>query len=230
MARQPAFIGAVTLIAVLLLIVYGISALAPTEQRGSVDGIVEEGQERPTAPSVDFANPSIGPAGAPLTIVMYSDYLCDACGTMQASLVEVLPKLGDDVRLVWKDLPNTSLHPESMNAALAARCAADQGAFWKYHDLLFARQDTAKSGDFTTLAAELGLDVTAFSECLEARRTAPLVERDAREAVALGIDATPYMFIGDKRVSGAMGALQLEATIRTALAAVRETSENKMNE
>lgn len=220
MNRQPAFIGAVTLVAILLLVVYGISALAPTEPRGSVDGYDPRTLTRVTEPSIDFVNPSLGPNDAPLTLVIYSDYLCSSCATMQASLVEVLPKFGDDIRLVWKDLPNGSLHSEAERAAMAARCATDQGAFWEYHDLLFARQNTVKSGGFVLLAEELGLDTQAFRECLDGGKTAALVERDLQEAIALGIDATPYMFIGDKRVSGAMGAIQLEATIRTALAAV----------
>lgn len=220
MSRQPAFIGAVTLVAVLLLIIYGISALAPTGRQGSVDGTGPATGERPSAPSVDFANPTIGPADAPLTIVLYSDYLCMPCGTLQASLADVLPKFGDgDIRLVWKDMPNSTLNPNAVEAAMAARCAREQDAFWEYHDLLFARQSAVKSGDFTLLAEEIGLDAGEFSGCLAEKRTLPLVERDAHEALALGIDATPYMFIGDRGFSGAMTPIQLEATIRTALAA-----------
>ncbi len=226
MTKQPAFIGAVTLIAVLLLIIYGISALAPTTRRTPVDGYDRYQNEKPTAPTVDFANPSVGPADAPLTMVIYSDYLCTACGTMQASLVQVLPKFPDEIRLVWKDLPNAALHPGSADAAVAARCADEQDAFWAYHDLLFARQNDVKSGDFVVLAEEAGIDVTEFNECLTDNRTLPLVERDVDEAVALGIDATPYSFIGDRRISGAMTPIQLEATIRTALAAVGSNDNN----
>ncbi|MEA3248922.1 MAG: thioredoxin domain-containing protein [Patescibacteria group bacterium] len=219
MTKQPAFIGAVTLIAVALLIIYGVSALTPNEPRGSVDGAGPEELERVTEPSVDYANPSVGPNDAPLTMIIYSDYICSSCATMQASLVEVLPKFSGDMRLVWKDLPNTSLHPDAKDAAMAARCAAEQGAFWEYHDMLFARPNTAKQGGFMLLAEELGLDSDPFRECLTERRTAALVERDLKEAIALGIDATPYTFIGDRRISGAIGAIQLEATIKTALAA-----------
>lgn len=221
MTKQPAFIGAVALVAVLLLTIYGISALAPTGADVAVDGGQMDGSGRSEAPVIDFANPSIGPADAPLTIIIYSDYMCGACATMQASLVETLPDFSEEIRLVWKDLPNTGLHPRSAEAAVAARCAADQDAFWEYHDLLFARQNSAQSGYFTLLAEELGLEIGQFSECLDTQRTLPLVERDAKEAVALGIDATPYMFVGGRRISGALTPIQLEATIRTALAAVK---------
>jgi protein-disulfide isomerase len=219
MTKQPAFIGIVALIAVALLIIYGISALAPTEPQGSVDGLPSDELKPVTEPSIDFANPSLGPSDAPLTIVIYSDYICSSCATMQASLVEVLPKFAGDVRLVWKDLPNTSLHPDAKDAAIAARCAGEQGAFWQYHDILFARTDTVRTGGFMLLAEEIGLDPESFRDCLAGRETAALVERDTREAISLAIDATPYMFIGERRYSGAIDPIQLEANIRTALAA-----------
>jgi protein-disulfide isomerase len=221
MSRQPLFIGVVTLIAVLLLIFYGVSALSPTLKERSNDSQSIYGLEQVTSPKIDFANPSIGPTDAPLTVVLYSDYLCPNCVTIQESLMEVLPKFPDEIRLVWKDLPNTSLHPQAREAARAARCAGEQSAFWEYHDLLLARQSNITPGYYAVLANELNLDSIEFSECMNEQRTDALIQRDLSEAIVLGIDATPYMFIGDKRISGSMTPIQLEATLRSELAAAK---------
>lgn len=153
-----------------------------------------------------------GDPNAAVTIVEYTDYQCPYC-LRHAS--ETLPRLLTEMidtgraRYVIKDFPLDSIHPEARAAAVAARCAGDQDAYWEMHDALFARQGEwaglgAGANDvFTNLASELALDVTAFTECVAGGRHAAVVQANQDEGIALGVTGTPAFFINGFPVSGA---------------------------
>lgn len=175
--------------------------------------------ETPLAePRVDFADPVRGNASAPVTVVVFGDFYCEPCAQVELPLQQLLLDRSESVRVVWKDLPNEKYRPGSTQAAVAARCAGDQGAFWQYHDLLLARQGSVGPDSLVPLAAELRLDVDQFQSCLAGEITKPLVIRAAEEAVRLGVDAVPYFFIGNRRVSGALTYEQLLGFVETATA------------
>jgi Thioredoxin len=82
--------------------------------------------------------PSAGRADAPVQIVTYSDFQCPFCARVGATVKKVQETYGDRVRVVFRDFPLSSIHPRATAAAVAARCAYEQGRFWEYHDRLFA--------------------------------------------------------------------------------------------
>lgn len=169
-------------------------------------------------PTISFGDRSIGPKDAPVTIIEFGDYQCEPCANLAFTLVQVMTARPNDVRLVWKDLPNTSSHPLSLEAATSARCADQQGAFWEYHALLFGNATNISQDVFHTYATALKLDEKAFSECLVAGQMQPLIERDITEAARLGINATPFLFVNDRRISGALSAEALSTVIDEAMA------------
>lgn len=85
-------------------------------------------------------DPVKGPEGAKVTIVEFSDFQCPFCARASATVKQVLETYKDQVRLVYKQFPLTSLHPFAQKAAEASLCAQDQGKFWEYHDKLFQVQ------------------------------------------------------------------------------------------
>jgi protein-disulfide isomerase len=159
----------------------------------------------------------LGPTDAPVTIVYYGDYECPSCANHSSALAEAITKFSGQVRLIWKDLPNPRLHPEARNAALAARCAGEQGYFWEYHDRLYEDQNALTATNYVIFARQLGLDQESFETCLAEERPKALIDRDIEEAIELGVNATPYTFIGDRRMSGALSAAELELLIEQAL-------------
>ncbi|MEA3226012.1 MAG: thioredoxin domain-containing protein [Planctomycetota bacterium] len=171
----------------------------------------------PTVPKVDFGNPSLGSPDANLTIVVFGDYQCTSCATFDLTVQEILLEFPDDIRIIWKDIPNTKLHPESRNAALAARCAGEQGAFWYYHNLLMGRQSSLSESNYPVFALELGLDGELFTTCLQERRPDRLIQRDIDEAISLGINATPYVYIGNQPNAGSIRKDRLELMVEAAL-------------
>ena len=158
-----------------------------------------------TRVTVDVAGaPSRGPEKAPVTIVEFSDFHCPFCRRVQPTLEQVLAKYPDKIRLVYKDLPLDSLHPQARAAAEAAQCAHEQGKFWPYHDRLYERGSDASVATLTAVATDAGLDVAAFSQCLASGRQKAAVQRSADEAEGFGATGTPTFFINGRMMSGAL--------------------------
>jgi protein-disulfide isomerase len=94
--------------------------------------------------------------------------------------------------------------PEAVRAAEAAACAADQGAYWRYHDTLFLNQSGPNSftdARLKQMAETLGLDTGTFNQCLDSGEKRPGVEASIAEAQAQGVDSTPTIFINGTEVA-----------------------------
>jgi protein-disulfide isomerase len=146
---------------------------------------------------------AMGPSDAPVTIVEFSDFQCPYCQSVQATLKRIRERFGDRVRLVFRDLPIVDLHPGADRAAEAGRCAAEQGKFWEYHDVLFAAPDKQKPEDLVRYGKDLGLSMSRFEDCLTNRRFAAAVAADVAEAKSLGLGSTPAFFINGRVLLGA---------------------------
>jgi protein-disulfide isomerase len=107
------------------------------------------------------------------------------------------------VRLVWKDFPLTSIHPNAFKASEAAHCAGEQGKYWEMHDRMFANQQALAVDALKKSAADLGLDAEKFGACLDSGKYADRVRTGMEEGTALGVGSTPTVFINGRLLSGA---------------------------
>ena len=121
-----------------------------------------------------------------------------------------------EVRLVYKDFP-LAFHAGARPAAEAARCAAEQGQFWPYHDLLFIAQPSFGREDLIGYAGRLQLDRAAFTACLDGARHRDAVAADAREGRAVGVTSTPTFFVNDRKLVGVQPIELLREAVRDAL-------------
>ena len=148
--------------------------------------------------------PFKGEPGARIAIVEYSDFECPFCGKysreIYPQIIDTYVKTGK-VRYYFRDLP-LPIHPNALPAALAARCAGDQGKFWEMHDSLFANQAALSPKDLADRAAALGLDQAKFGDCFTRVKYADAIRRVASGARQMGIDGTPAFAIGQVRPDG----------------------------
>ncbi len=107
------------------------------------------------------------------------------------------------LRIEWRDFPY--LGQESVDAAVAARAAQEQGRFWEYHDLLYQSQLGGFSGEkLVSLADEAGLDADRFEADLAAPgRYEQAVASDFSEGQQRGIAGTPTFVINGRVLAGA---------------------------
>lgn len=95
----------------------------------------------PAPKQIELGNtPVIGPEGAKVTIVEFSDFECPFCIRAYPTIKKILSDYKGQVRFYYKHYPLTQIHPNAEKAAEASICAGDQGKFWEYHDKLFEVQ------------------------------------------------------------------------------------------
>jgi protein-disulfide isomerase len=178
---------------------------------------VEVVLERPRV-QVSSEGPSIGPADAPVTIVEFSDFQCPYCQRALPALKAVADKYPQQVRIVYRHLPLESIHPQARAGAEAAECAAEDGRFWEYHDLLFEHPRAMSQPDLRRYAEQVGLDAEAFDACLSSRRHAAAIDEDVREANAVGITGTPAFVVNGIVLFGLQSEEALTRVIEEELA------------
>jgi len=147
---------------------------------------------------------SRGPVGAPVTIVEFSDFQCPFCKKAAGLVTKLLQEYPGKIRVIYQDLPLVAIHPNAFNAALAARCANEQNAFWSYHDILFANQDALDTDSLKKYAAGLALDTTSFNSCLDSKKYKKDIEKDMEAADQYGFSGTPAFLINGRSVRGVL--------------------------
>lgn len=157
--------------------------------------------------------PAIGRPGVPVTIVEFSDFQCPFCRKIQPTLKALLKEYPDSVRLVYRDFPIPRLHNEAKKAAEGARCAAEQGRFWEYHDLLFANPGRQQTADLKRYAVDLRLDEPRFVQCLATARYAKVVEHGMADGKKAGVTGTPTFFVNGIPLVGALPLERFKAVI-----------------
>jgi len=146
---------------------------------------------------------SIGPADAPITIVEFSDYQCPFCRRWHDEVYEpLLAAYPGQIKLVYRNLPLTSIHPDALAAAEAAMCAGEQDAYWPYHEKLFSSESLGAQ-IYTQYAQELSLNIDSFQACLNDHKYQSAIKADSDFAIDLGIQSTPTFFINGLALVGA---------------------------
>jgi protein-disulfide isomerase len=153
--------------------------------------------------------PVRGETGAPVTIVEFSDFQCPHCKRLQPILERVLEDYRGQVKVIFKQFPLTSVHPDSAGAAAAALAAGKQGKFWQFHDRLFGGdQEHEAQADLEKVAKDLKLDVKKWQADLEPARTQ--VAKDRADGEKLEINATPTLFLDGKKYHGPLEVDELK--------------------
>lgn len=149
-------------------------------------------------------DPALGPANAKVTIVEFGDFQCPFCRESVATVKQLLEKYGNKIRFIYRDFPNSSIHDNALNAALAAACAHTQGKFWQYHDVLYLHQENLSQTDLLGYAGQLQMDTAMFQQCLLTQQHKQEVDDDFQAGTDLGVSGTPTWFINGHRVEGAI--------------------------
>ena len=183
-------------------------------------------------PDVDFN--TVGNPEAPITITEHSDFQCPYCRVFyektEAALMEKYVATGK-AYFIYKSVGGF-IGPESKDAAEAAYCAGDQGKFWEMHDILFSNQTGENVGAYDSrrlelMADEIGLDRNLYDDCISSGKYNDLVEQDAKDATAAGIQATPSFLItyevnGETQTRVIQGAQGIEIFTQEIEAALAE--------
>ena len=181
--------------------------------------------------------PTRGNAKAKVVAINYDDFECPFCSRMHQTLFpDLLKEYGDRVLFIYKDFPLAEIHPWATHAAVNANCLAaqSQDAYWDFADYIHANQKEVNSeknhdAQFAALdrmATDQGqkhnLDATKLQVCIKAQQD-DKVKTSVHEGEALGVEATPTMFVNGEQVDGVLSLSELRAILDRALVQAGET-------
>ncbi|MGA9627138.1 MAG: thioredoxin domain-containing protein [Bryobacteraceae bacterium] len=167
------------------------------------------------------SQPSLGTPGAPVVLVVFSNFECPYCKveatTLRQNLLTAYPT---QVRLYFKDFPLESIHVWDKAAAIAGRCVFRQnpGLFWSYHDFIFAHQADMTAANLRDRVmewtkGEKDIDVLQLGRCMDTKATEAEVDKNIAEGRALDINSTPTIFVNGRRIAQAIDWPNLRAII-----------------
>jgi len=173
----------------------------------------------------------LGPEDAPVTIIEFTDLQCPYCARFARQAFPQLRRNYIDtgrVRFASQDLP-LPRHAFAVPAAVAARCAGEQGRFWEFREALFEAQSTLGREPYVELARKFDLDLEKFTTCRSDERQTAKVLEGIDLARANGITSTPTFLIGrlvdgqfqGEKISGAQPYEVIAAKIDALLEAAR---------
>jgi len=178
----------------------------------------------PRAKSYPLADGNaMGEPNAPVVIEEFSDFQCSYCQTFHqntgAQIIEQYVETGQ-VYFIFRNF--AFLGRESLAAANGSMCAAEQGKFWEYADILFANQSGHDAGAFSdrrleAFAENINLDKALFQSCMRENRYQDQIQQDYQAGVSQGINSTPSFIINGKLVTGALSFSAFQAEIEAAL-------------
>ena len=155
-------------------------------------------------------DPIIGNPDAPITIIEFSDFQCPFCARFH---IQTLPTIMEEyiekgnVKLVFRDFPLQSIHPNAVPASVAAECANEQGKFKQMHDMLFEKQkewsnlETVYAIDlFNQYSEQINLEQEQFTSCLSTAKYVKEIQNDLNDGRSYGITGTPGFFIGNQEI------------------------------
>ncbi len=203
--RQMVFLVVAGAVLLLIAIIVGSSLIQKGQPIAAITPITPI--ERPNAQGTAMGNPD-----APVRIDVFEDFQCPACQfytqNVEPQVMTELVATGQ-VYYVFRQYPfldDSSATQESDQAANASLCAADQGRFWDYHDMLYTNWDGENQGSFNdrrlvAFAEELKLEMDSFNKCFKANSHKSQISQDLQDAIRMGISGTPSLFVNGKIVA-----------------------------
>jgi len=159
-------------------------------------------------------SPTTGSAQSKIVLVEFSDFQCPYCAEMHKTLKKLLAKHQGQLRLVYKNLPLTSIHAEALPSATAAWAAHQQGKFWEYQDALFTNQKQLGEALYLDIAKNLNLDLEKFKR--ELTLATPAITKDIKLAEKLAVPGTPFFVIDSPTFSGVVELSDVEKILADA--------------
>jgi len=155
-------------------------------------------------------DPVIGNLDAPITIIEFSDFQCPFCARFYSQTLPLIYEEYIDqgkVKLVFRDFPIQSIHPNAVPAAVASECANEQGKFKEMHDILFDNQNQWNNQEtvdalslFSQYATEIQLEQETFDSCLTSGKYIEEIQKDLNDGQNYGVTGTPGFFVGNDQI------------------------------
>lgn len=217
--RQLSIFGSLVAVAVVVVVIL-VAANRP-DSSSSLPAVVAG---PPLDPNIPVNGRVMGNPDAKVTLVEWADYQCPWCTrfnqTIEPEIIKDYVATGK-IKFEYRDY--AFIGQDSIRAAQAAMCAADQGKFWEMNGTIFANHTGENVGDYSAsrlkeMASLIGLDTEAFNSCLDKNTHKGAVEEMAKEARDSGVTGTPTLFLNGQKLNWDGTYASIQAAIEQALA------------
>jgi protein-disulfide isomerase len=156
----------------------------------------------------------LGSKTAPYTMVEYIDLQCPFCKRFEeTTFAQIRKNLIDTGKLRYysREFPLMEIHPNAMKAAIATRCAAEQGQFWRMRETLVSNASNLAPDAIVGYAKTAGLDAAAFGTCFASTKYDAAIKDSIREGTTAGVQGTPSFVLGNSTPEGVTGSVVVGA-------------------
>jgi protein-disulfide isomerase len=175
--------------------------------RGAIFDVAENPFKQDLDKLKTDSQPNFGTPGAPVVLVLFSDFQCPYCKEeakmLRANVLSAYPK---EVRVYFKDMPLSQIHPWAKAAAITGRCFFKQNpaVFWDYHDWIYENQSEMTPENLRVKVMEFAkgkeIDALQLGRCMDTKATEAEVDKSVAEAKDLKVNGTPTLFINGRRL------------------------------
>lgn len=141
----------------------------------------------------------LGTSTPKVTIVYFADFACPICKGAFTNIEKLSIEYKNDIKIIFRDF---LIHEESLDLAMAARCAGEQGLFWPMYDKLFQYQGVKTADELLSLAKKISADTDRFNSCFSSKKYIGQIQKNQTDGETLGISGTPTWFINGQEIAG----------------------------
>lgn len=196
-----------------LIAIIAVSAIIASQKKPATPQLSSQKYDVPTG-----NNYWLGTSTPRLTIVEFADFACPYCRNSYTTVREMAAKYKDSIKIIFKDFP---IHNNSLDLAMAARCAGEQkllssreGLFWPMHDKLFSLQDQFATTSLADFAVSIGADANFFKTCFDSKKYLNDIKKDYLTGVDLKVSGTPTFFFNGYKIAGEIPKDKFEEIIK----------------
>ncbi len=196
------------------VLIESVQAYQKQQQERQQKALQSFAEELKTNPKTIIADsPTTGSRSQKTILLEFSDFQCPYCQKAYETVEEFIAKHQDEVTLVYKHFPLSSIHPQALAAAKASWAAQQQGKFWPYYSALFEEQEDLGDELYVEIAENLDLDLEQFERDRNSRNADVAIAEDMELAVKIGIPGTPLFVLNGQVFSGAIPLSVLEEAL-----------------
>lgn len=184
-------------------IILSVAAIVFIAFFGTIIFLIKQNQNKP----VELSSNGYVKGSGNVTLVEFGDFQCPACKAYEPIVQQLSKEFKGKVKLVFKNFPLTSVHPNAMLAAKFAVAADNQGKFWEMHDWLYENQDSwagLSGGDARSKmiaeAKKLKLDIDKLNKDIDSSETQGKISETQNEGIESGVAGTPTFFLDNKKI------------------------------
>lgn len=179
-------------------------------------------QTNPALLTINDTDHVRGSKDAKVALVEYGDFQCPACGAYYPLVKNLETDFPDNLAVIYRDFPLTSIHKNAMNGAKAAEAAGLQGKFWEMHDMLYEKQDEWSGlGDpkdtFAGYAETIGIDKDQFLTDYGSKEVQDKISADINVANQLGVNATPTFYLNGEKLTNPTSYDAFKSLVQSAI-------------